>query len=571
MIGTTLNNRYHLEEELGQGGMGVVYRARDIALNRVVALKVLPPAMARDEQFVERFKSEILNAARLDHPHIAQVYDVGEHAGSRYYVMQLVEGEDLHHAIVRRGRFSLRETCVIIRQLAEALDYAHAQGIVHRDIKPENILLDRQGHPFLVDFGIALAAGALRLTSGMIGTPEYMSPEQAKGEEVDGRSDQYMLAIVAYEMLTGTTPFRSSLSQPWTVVNRQISEAPPDPRTLVPLARKTAEAILKGLSKTIVQRYASCTQFADAMDVHARGMQSVSARIKISLIALSVVILTVVSMFFLHQHRVHHRETLLSRYHIPSSSAPVGTPVNDVPAPVVKSDAIVKTNPLDNAELIYIPAGDFIMGNNDHEDEKPQRLVYEDAFYIYKTAVTVAQYSKFCQATGRALPKAPFWGWIDTHPIVNVTWDDAVAYAVWAGMSLPTEAQWEKATRGTDGRIFPWGNEWEAKKCVCSENSGGQTAPVGSKSEGASPYGVLDMEGNVREWCTDWYASDYYQQAPSRNLIGPATGSARVLRGGSWDINGIENNYRAALRGSAPPDHSAPDIGFRCVASTTAQ
>ena len=271
MVETTLNNRYHLESEIGRGGMGVVYRARDLSLNRAVAVKVLPAEFTADAQFQARFKNEVLNVARLDHPHIAQIYDVGQDGQTNYYVMQLVEGSDLHTEVQRRGRFSLADTYAIICQLAMALDHAHRQGIVHRDIKPENVLLNRQGQPFLVDFGIARAADATRLTGGMIGTPEYMSPEQARGEELDGRSDQYSFAIVVYEMLTGTTPFRTSTSQAWALVNMHITTPPPDPRQWqMDLPDYAAHALLQALAKGATERFPTCVTFSEAL----RGNQS---------------------------------------------------------------------------------------------------------------------------------------------------------------------------------------------------------------------------------------------------------------------------------------------------------
>ena len=271
MIGSTLNNRYNLESELGHGGMGVVYRARDLSLNRAVAVKVLPPAFSMDAQFLARFKNEVLNVARLDHPHIAQIYDVGEDGKTHYYVMQLIEGSDLHVEILQRGRFSLEETIGILQKVASALDYAHEQGIVHRDIKPDNILLDRNGSPHVVDFGIAKSVECTRMTGGMIGTPEYMSPEQARGEAIDGRADQYALAIVAYEMLTGTTPFRSDTAQAWSLVNAHINVQPPDPRQWQgDLPEHVVGSMMQALAKVPGNRFASCAQFIDALAGHSR-------------------------------------------------------------------------------------------------------------------------------------------------------------------------------------------------------------------------------------------------------------------------------------------------------------
>ena len=231
--------------------------------------------------------------------------------------------------------------------------------------------------------------------------------------------------------------------------------------------------------------------------------------------------------------------------------------------------------------MVLIPTGNFLMGtseeqlaawmnahpNDNRPDlvvELPQHSVFLDAFYIYKYDVTVAEFRVFCQATRRAMPLAPSWGWQDAHPIL-VNWNDAAAYAKWAGAALPTEAQWEKAARGVDGRIYPWGDIWDDAKC---NFNGGQnpakTSPVGSFPAGASPYGVMDMVGNVFQWCSDWFDENYYQHSPTRNPTGPSTGTLRVMRGGSWRISGAQR-IRVALRGRYLPIFSLDDDGFRCV------
>ena len=262
-----------------------------------------------------------------------------------------------------------------------------------------------------------------------------------------------------------------------------------------------------------------------------------------------------------------------------SADAPATTPATQLPA--------VKVNPKDGAEMVLIPAGEFLMGTSEDQivvmqkanpdykseyfsNELPQHKVYLDAYYIYKTEVTVAQYRKFCKTTKYAMPPEPPWKWQDTHPIVNVTWNDAKAYADWAGVILPSEAQWEKAARGDDGRIYPWGNDWDAGKCANRINSDGEkghikgTHPVGSYPAGASPNGVMDMVGNVWEWCADWYSADYFKNAPAKNPTGPKTGKFRVEKGGSW-ADGNNYSIRGACRYSEGPGILNYDAGFRCA------
>jgi len=233
-------------------------------------------------------------------------------------------------------------------------------------------------------------------------------------------------------------------------------------------------------------------------------------------------------------------------------------------APAAIAAGAEKVNVKDGATMVYVPAGEFTMGSKDNEGdegEHPQRKVTLDAFYIYKTEVTVAQYRRFCTATKREMPPEPAWKWTEDRPIVNVTWSDANDYAQWAGAALPTEAQWEKAARGTDGRLYAWGNKWAEDTSV---HSVGKTAPVGSCPKGASPYGALDMTGNVWEWCADWYDPDYYATSPLVNPPGPKTGTTRVLRGGSWGFN-VPEFFRVTYRNRCSPQCKYGDYGFRCV------
>jgi len=276
---------------------------------------------------------------------------------------------------------------------------------------------------------------------------------------------------------------------------------------------------------------------------------------------------------------------------VPETSTQQAGPAADlqIPPPAAANLGNVWTSPTDGKEMVYVPAGEFLMGSpggKGDDDEHPQRSVYLDAFWIDKTEVTVAEYRKFCQATGRAMASAPSREWQDDHPVVNVSWYDAVAYAVWAEKRLPTEAEWEKAARGTDGRQYPWGNTWDSGKCAnvanssggprplgpnvwslhsAEKNPSGGPQPVGSYPSGASPYGALDMAGNVWEWCVDWYGADYYRVAPARNPTGPASGTYWVLRGGSW-CYGVPTYFRCAYRlDSCHPDDRYYLNGFRCV------
>jgi formylglycine-generating enzyme required for sulfatase activity len=255
-----------------------------------------------------------------------------------------------------------------------------------------------------------------------------------------------------------------------------------------------------------------------------------------------------------------------------ADGGPVRTPrtirtvVGGAAPPAVASLGDIWTSPTDHKEMAYVPAGEFVMGSRDDDkrawpDEKPQHRVYLDAFWIDKTPVTVGQYRVFCGATGRTMPELSY-SVRDKEPVWGLTWNDATAYAAWAGKRLPTEAEWEKAARGTDGREYPWGNEWDENTCPDLRYE-----HVGSCPANASPYGVLDMSGTVSQWCADWYGEDYYRISPARNPTGPASGSTHVLRGGSWVHRLLPWHLRCAFRISGDDSVVPAALGFRCVRS----
>jgi formylglycine-generating enzyme required for sulfatase activity len=228
----------------------------------------------------------------------------------------------------------------------------------------------------------------------------------------------------------------------------------------------------------------------------------------------------------------------------------------------------------DGKEMMYIPAGEFVMGSDRYDDEKPRHTVYLDAFYIDRYPVTNAEYKKFVDATGHREPVHWKNGKIppgkETHPVVNVSWDDATAYAAWAGKRLPTEAEWEKAAGWDDlkkeQRVYPWGDRFDSAKCNSKESGIGGTTPVGKYSpQGDSFYGVADMAGNVWEWVNDWYDGGYYNNSPKENPQGPASGKYRALRGGSWSSD--DYIVRAADRFRSDPSDIFINVGFRCARS----
>jgi serine/threonine protein kinase len=271
LIGTSLGG-YRVLSTIGQGGMARVYKAYQENLDREVAIKILPPWYAADRSFVERFNLEARLVARLSHPNIVTVHDAGEQAGHLYIVMQLVSGGTLKQRLDqwhRQGRtLDMAEVVQVFSQLADALSYAHEQGIIHRDIKPVNVLMDSSARPILSDFGIAkvLAStqeGLTRPGAG-VGTPEYMSPEQCQGGTIDGRADIYALGVMLFEAMTGYTPFRGD-NYP-ALAYSHIYEPAPRPSTLNPAIHPGIEqVILTALMKQPQQRYQRASDMAEAL------------------------------------------------------------------------------------------------------------------------------------------------------------------------------------------------------------------------------------------------------------------------------------------------------------------
>ncbi|MFL7791930.1 MAG: protein kinase [Anaerolineae bacterium] len=256
--------KYEILEEIGRGGFSTVYKAHDTTLDRIVALKVLASHLLSDPMFVKRFRAEFETVSNLRYPNIVSVYEYGEAQGQPYIAMEYVAGRTLKQTIEERNApLPLDEAYRIVRQVSSALTHALRQGVVHRDLKPSNILIDAEGRAKLTDFGIAKIAGrAFQTTTGRIfGSPEYMSPEQARNEELDHRSDVYSLGIVLYEMLTGKTPFTGDT--PVSIMVSHSEREPPPPSQLNPSLPKPVEmVILKALDKSRENRFQSAAEFS---------------------------------------------------------------------------------------------------------------------------------------------------------------------------------------------------------------------------------------------------------------------------------------------------------------------
>jgi serine/threonine protein kinase len=260
LVRESLSAEYDIIEELGRGGMAMVYRAKDRQLEREVAVKVLPFSLAFDTEFVERFQREARTAAQLEHPNIIAIYRVGRSGRVIYFVMKFLRGGSLSSLLAHRKKLTPPEIRRLLLEAGSALGYAAQRGIVHRDIKPDNIMFDEFGQSVLTDFGIAKAASGQKLTgTGMsIGTPHYMSPEQARAQPIDGRSDIYSLGIVAYQCLTGTVPYDGEDS--FSIGYKHITEPIPTPSLVTADERRLFEVIKRMLMKDPFDRFQTCEE-----------------------------------------------------------------------------------------------------------------------------------------------------------------------------------------------------------------------------------------------------------------------------------------------------------------------
>ena len=575
--------KYEILEEIGRGGFAAVYQARDTELERVVALKVLHPYWSEDPGFAARFRREARAAANLRHPNIVTVYEAGEAAGQLYIAMEYLPGRTLRARLEADGALSLEQALPILDQVADALDYAHKQGVIHRDVKPVNVMIEeteRGVRATLMDFGLVKALeGSAALTSQgtLLGSPEYMAPEQAdpdRAAEVGPATDRYALGIVAYQMLTGRVPFAGNT--PSTLV-AHLQKAPPDPQSIrASLPVNVSQVLLKMLKKSTGDRYPSATAFVG--ELRNALTESQTRRLRRGLlpktkpeskprkpvpiwvwILVGVLVLAVAC------------GGLAASIAYNLAFGPKAT--------TTRAPGETLTRSTDGMVMVYVPGGTFLMGSADSDklanfDEKPQHSVTLDAFWMDRTEVTNAQYKKCVQAgVCKASEYLDSWDTNgDNQPVVGVSWYDAKAYCQWTGAALPTEAQWERAARGTDGRIYPWGDQpATCEYAVMAE--GGQEGcgkkpawPVGSKPKGISLYGALDMAGNVSEWVEDWYQEHAYSPAAQTNPTGPMTGTLKVLRGGSWYCTDAAC-VRAADRDGATPETRNTGMGFRCVAA----
>jgi len=255
-VGQVLGGRFEIQEMLGIGGMGAVYKAYDRDIDRVIALKCIRPELAKDPEITQRFTQELLLARQIAHKNIIRIFDVRDSGGLKFITMEYVEGQDLGSLVESRGKLTIAESVAIIMQVCSGLACAHAEGVVHRDLKPGNIMVDPQGRVVVMDFGLARAdhIGQMTQTGAVMGTYQYMSPEQAKGTKADARSDIFTVGIILYELLTGKTPYSADSALASLLKRTQESAVPPSQiDSAVP--RPLSAIVAKCLERDVAKRY----------------------------------------------------------------------------------------------------------------------------------------------------------------------------------------------------------------------------------------------------------------------------------------------------------------------------
>ena len=613
---------YEVAGELGRGGMGVVYRVRAPG-GGDAALKLL---LRADAGAFARFERERRLLASLgEEQGFVGLLDAGTLSEGAFLVMPFLPGGTLRQRL-KAGPLGVEETIALGVGLARALGNAHERGIVHRDVKPENVLFASSGRPLLADLGLArhfdrsLPGGSQSLSQTAHGTgkgtPGYMAPEQlGAARSVGPPADVFALGALLHECLSGRRAFSGDST---LEVFARVSSG-----TVEPLGRKDVppwfERVLrKALAVDPAARFADGAAFARALrsrDAAARR------RLTAPLLGGALAGILLLGVFLLVGRAPATPAAPPATAPAPPVTKPAPSPpsrVEPLPAKLRRADTDVpaadgKEVPLylyelpdgSELELVSVPPGEFVMGTDDadaNEVEKPRHTERLDhACWIGRNDVTWRQYRAYCTATRRMPPGVPTWlvevvkERTEEHPAVMVTWQDASDYCRWAGLALPREVEWERAARGTDGRKWPWGNDWDpGSRCNFADRScpldkhemNGKkaaqyfqeqglewdrahddgypyTSPVGSFPRGVSPVGALDMAGNVWQWCEDVFDEALYKRGTGGRALPASDGAKRSLRGGCWRAPAA--HCRSTNRAADAPGSKGASLGFRVV------
>ena len=629
-IGKTVG-KVRIAKLLARGGMAEVYLGTHLTLERPVAVKLLHSYIEEEPTLLERFHREAKVVASLRHPNIVQIFDFDTTDGHPYIVMEYLKGPTLatylRHLHQRKKRIPADQVARLLKGLTAALDYAHGQGVIHRDIKPGNIMLHSKKdeialdkpltndvEAILTDFGLVRVVNTIsQSASGFLsGTPAYMSPEQARGGQIDHRTDIYSLGVVLYEMLAGRVPFEADNTV--TILHMHIHTAPPP----IPGVPAKVQAVMdRALRKNPDDRYRStqemATDFYRSVGMTAQA-ETIPEPSPISPVPIEAPVLA---------EREPPKPQLRTEPESPPKSQPrieLEQPVESQlrteprppksqprikPAPKLKparsrawigvglfflvflvllaaggyrlflagrgvpkstetvspamTDTVISSLPSATPEapslpeatrMAEIPAGTYRVGRDPVDDfHIAAQDISLNNFWIDQYQTTNAEYEQYLTASGAPPPE--IWPGEGDHPVRGVTWDQALAYCGWKKKRLPSEAEWEAAGRGpgSDPRLYPWGNDPTAEGQALNLPDD-DTYAVGTLSFNQSPFAVFDMVGNIWEWVGDPY--------------GTGQEGIRVLRGGRYGLPILDLAYRLVV---APDDtRYVRYAGFRCAA-----
>ncbi|MDQ7827257.1 MAG: bifunctional serine/threonine-protein kinase/formylglycine-generating enzyme family protein [Candidatus Eremiobacteraeota bacterium] len=597
------HGRYEVQRLLKSGGMGAVYLVVDKRLDTRCALKEMidfSPTPDERKKAVERFENEVKILSRISHPQIPKVTNYFIEGGHYYMILDYIEGEDLDSILKGEGKPGLPEPFVrfLGKEVLTVLEYLHGRTppVLNRDIKPSNLMIspDRT-KVYLIDFGIAKAIAYSSYKKTAIGTEGYAPLEQYRGYP-EPRSDLYALGATMYQLIAGK--------------ELKPLDFPPL-RTVCPDASPGLEKVLeKALSLMPEGRFAGAAEMKKAiegtLEEPAQGDEGSSEKARATdkkapppTMKGRVIKGPSSRPLDFPDEKPEGKRIFVLKDNVATPSrdtripaAPEGgtqesiwfTPIEKLirgpsaGSPRKRSSRHPETvRGRDKVEMVLVPAGDFLMGTHIDDryattasrDELPAHIVSIADFYIDRYPVTNRQFALFVEETAYKTT-SELRGDIECwqtyyssetadHPVVLVSWFDAEEYAAWAGKRLPTEAEWEKAARSDDGRIWPWGDDRCEKMANCREEECGGTTSIFRYEKGMSPYGICDMAGNVRQWTNDWYRPYPYH--------GPySTGYLKVIRGSSF-AERLEDS-RCAKRWENAPSHRDILKGFRCAANT---
>ena len=619
-IGCILQNRYRIDQLITKGGFGTLYRAWDLNLSKSCALKEnLDSSPGAQRQFLIEAKL-LAGLAHTNLPRVTDYFFIPSEG--QYLVMDYVQGRDLQEILEdqmklgeERRRLTESEVLSWINQVCDALCYLHSQNppIIHRDIKPANIRITPNGQAILVDFGIAKTFDPKNKTTvgAQAVTPGFSPYEQYGKGKTDPRTDIYALGATLYVLLTGQEPPES--------VQRVVNDPLVPPRQLnLNLSQRVSAAIFKALQMDPAKRFQAIADFKTALNTSPvkpipsspLPSQFGASEVKVNrtvapwgwILLVGLLSFTLLFIMILSQNKkkpdrkgaplsspiLRLSLTPNSSFDNPATTTRIPTDTysvsssNDLTVTMSPTSIIqvqTQVSVIDGMTMVFIPAGEFVMGSSDtdpeaSEDEKPQHEVYLDAFWLDRTEVTNGMYklcvrSNACRAPEKPGSKTRMSYYndraYDDYPVIYISWNDAMAYCQWVNRRLPSESEWEKGARGINGFIYPWGDASPNMNLVNYNNQIGDTSLTGFFSNSTSPYGALDMAGNVAEWVQDWYDGYYYQDKIFNNPLGPLTGEYRVLRGGSWYNKA--SAIRTAFRLWNLPEIRTDSIGFRCAMS----